>query len=131
MKILILSFFLILCSLLYSQGNLQFNQVINGSISETVVSTSVTTMGTIVVPTGKALKIESVAFTYPQATIHFPHIGSFSFVSLNTHIVYTANGPTPVLPLWLSEGTYNVNAQVPNNQSSTFSYSAIEFNIIP
>jgi hypothetical protein len=130
MKILITSFFLVLCSLLYSQGNLQFNRVINGSMSGTV-STDGTTMGTIVVPTGKVMKIESVAFTYPLATSHWPHTGSFSFVSLNTHIVYTANGPSPVLPLWLSAGTYNVNARLSNNQSSTFSYSAIEFNIIP
>lgn len=130
MKNLLLLCAIILSSAALGQGNLQFNQVINGSMSVTV-STVGTTMGTIVVPTGKALKIESVAFTYPQATIHFPHTGSFSFVSLNTHIVYTANGPTPVLPLWLSEGTYTINARVPNNQSSTFSYSAIEFNIIP
>ena len=113
-----------------AQGNLQFNRVINGSMSGTV-STDGTTMGTIVFPTGKVMKIESVAFTFPSATSHWPHTGSFSFVSLNTHTVYTANGPSPVLPLWLSAGTYNVNARLSNNQSSTFSYSVIEFNIIP
>ena len=113
-----------------AQGNLQFNRVINGSMSGTV-STDGTTMGTIVFPTGKVMKIESVAFTFPSATSHWPHTGSFSFVSLNTHTVYTANGPSPVLPLWLIAGTYNVNARLSNNQSSTFSYSVIEFNIIP
>jgi hypothetical protein len=129
-NILLLVVFISLAFLYNAQGNLQFNQVINGSISG-AVSTNGTAMGTIVVPIGKVLKIESVAFTYPQATSHWPHTGSFSFVSINTHIVYTSTGPKPDLPLWLSEGTYNINARVPSNQSSTFSYSAIEFNIVP
>jgi hypothetical protein len=51
MKILILSFFLVLCSLLYSQGNLQFNQV------------KLVGDAPLTVPTEKVWKIESATLS--------------------------------------------------------------------
>ena len=58
MKILILSFFLVLCSVLYSQGNLQFNQVLTFEPGESYT-----------VPTGKVLKIESVSMNGNAVTV--------------------------------------------------------------
>ena len=51
MKILILSFFLVLCSLIYSQGNLQFNQV------------KLVGDAPLTVPTEKVWKIESATLS--------------------------------------------------------------------
>jgi hypothetical protein len=57
MKILLLSFFLFPFSILFSQGNLQFNQVINLSGSQAYT-----------VPVGKCLKVESIQVINTTAT---------------------------------------------------------------
>ena len=122
MKILILSFFLVLCSLLYSQGNLQFNQVLSGS--GTLGNNGAST--TLTVPADKVWKIESVngwadSGSRPGLTIN----GVSTLIS------------TATFPIWLKAGdTFRLT--VLSNPSSgnafgplNYYYSIIEFDIVP
>jgi hypothetical protein len=154
MKILILSFFLVLCSVLYSQGNLQFNQVLTFEPGESYT-----------VPTGKVLKIESVSMNGNAVTVpmtsqqnlgcYAQYVGNYTIsagvyapvqyltignVIFSTPFVYgTCSNPTPATalatittpvincPLWLEAG------KTVTIFSGTFQMiiSAVEFNIIP
>jgi hypothetical protein len=89
MKILITSFFLVLCSLLYSQGNLQFNQVLTGSA--TLGTNGVSTI--LTVPTGKVWKIESVN--------GWSDCGSRLGLTINT---ISTLASTSSFPVWLKAG---------------------------
>ena len=141
MKILILSFFLVLCSLLYSQGNLQFNQVL-----------VLTSGANYTVPSGKVLKIESILHD-GTATIPFSactgscvYNGSVCSVD-GIQIKLTSSTGTAscltcpatnfttdnfiaisnyVFPIWLSAGKI-----VTISSAAGIRISAIEFNIIP
>jgi len=139
MKNLILSFFLVLCSLLFSQGNLQFNQVKLVSTVETV-------------PAGKVWKVESAVFmggspicvgTGPNAACGPGNMSSTGFVA---DMLFQVNGQTNYLytnlgqpgssasyasqgyspfPLWLPGGSTLAT-------SANMRYlNVIEFNIIP
>jgi len=111
MKILILSFFLIPFSFLFSQGNLQFNQVL---------IVDATTSGTAVnVPTGKVWKIESVAFTSNSAYFQI-NWGGLNYFLLNNSSGYSN------LPFWLPSG-----AAVSFVGSTNGKVSVIEFNVVP
>jgi len=111
MKILILSFFLLPFSFLFSQGNLQFNQVLtyNGSLTTSAIWT---------VPVGKVWKIESVLMVNMG--------GTSTFKVNNTTVLY--NG-LPSQPIWLKAGDY---CQFSMSQAGNgYFLSIIEFNIIP
>ncbi len=120
-------FLLSISSTSFGQGNLQFNQVINGEITA-LVDYDLTTMGTITVPTGKVWKVESVSMRYFD--------GAWATVSnatawINKHHVWDPGLNIPsILPLWLSPGTYTISA-VGSNETIDFTYSVIEFNVIP
>jgi hypothetical protein len=145
MKILMLSFFLVLCSLLYSQGNLQFNQVLNLKSGNTYT-----------VPTGKCLKVESILMNGASITSNLSGGGcaicsyaSITYMQIG-NITYTAtppnqaspggcpNGicpatnsasltlPSIIFPIWLKSGEI-VNL----NSNGGVLLTAIEFNIIP
>ena len=140
MKILTLSFFLVLCSLLYSQGNLQFNQVKLVSTVETV-------------PTDKVWKVESAAYNggapfansssnygFPGVTLQNRGFESIMSYSVNGQLIYfpvsyaigssTVGHLTSVdgvahFPLWLPAGSTLA-------AGTNMRYlSVIEFNIIP
>ena len=112
-----------------AQGNLQFNQVINGEFS-TVVAYTTTVMGTFTVPVGKVWKIESTSQMYDDGSYVYSQ-GKPVFI--DNHLVwektnyYSSAGQ---LPLWLSAGTYTVKA-TGSGSTLVFSYSAIEFNVVP
>ena len=113
MKILILSFFLVLCSLLYSQGNLQFNQVLtyNGSTTASPIWT---------VPAGKVWKVENIMILGQ---------GGVSVFKVNgTQIFNSFYGAWQNNPFWLKG---NDNFQFNFQYSNEFFISIIEFNIIP
>jgi hypothetical protein len=126
MKILILSFFLVLCSLLYSQGNLQFNQVLTYSQSHGLAGCGSNvcswTGPTYAVPVGKVWKIEYFAQSgqYPASLVFN---NSFSIASINSS------------PLWLKAGdqVQLKTGCIPANCASGGAYllSIVEFNIIP
>jgi hypothetical protein len=136
MKILILALFSVLGSQLYSQGNLQFNQV-----------KLVTTVQTV--PTGKVWKVESATYNggapFPNSTANYAFpVGSLQTRGFESIMSYSVNGQLnyfPVsfsingnfssgnlmahFPLWLPEGS---TLAVGTNMGYL---SVIEFNIIP
>ena len=122
MKILLLSFFLVLCSLLYSQGNLQFNQVLTGSA--TLGTNGVSAI--LTVPTGKVWKIESVN--------GWADCGSRLGITINTIPTLVSNAK---FPIWLKSGdTFRMTVQTNAGTGiacgpMNYYYSIIEFNIIP
>ena len=133
----ILSIAVVLISLSVSaQGNLQFNQVINYSISG-AWATSEYTVGTITVPSGKVWKIESSSLNNNNALSGLPTqaLGSdgVSSISIGTNTVFGAYNPSNNwLPVWLSAGTYDVVGRTTaSGQNMTISFSAIEFNVVP
>ena len=142
MKILILSFFLVLCSLLYSQGNLQFNQVLTISGNTTMSSNYVKVFSPIqTVPLGKVWKIEFVgssSFTSVEPT--YP--GSKWGISVNTRDIVLFFGygdyESPYsMPIWLKAGDqlrfYSTTSSwsTGNNVTTNYVFSILEFNIIP
>ena len=158
MKRLLLSTLLILSfNSLFSQGNLQFNRVISTTVSVTAGSSpelNGTLVGSITVPPGKVLKLESVStylndstgdiqWYYDTGTSNIGSRGCW----IGGHLVwapfwYTSTGSTNIdksvetsrFPIWYSEGTYEIRVRYRTNFGvGTFyvvSYSAIEFNII-
>jgi hypothetical protein len=136
-------------SQLYSQGNLQFNQVLN-----LIPGSNYT------VPAGKVLKIESIATTSgssvcaPQTNSYFAscggypnqnvsNYGSVAYLTLG-NLVFTSNGasgicgnascynvsvtfPNLAVPIWLNAGK---TVSIYNNMSQLL-ITAIEFNIAP
>lgn len=116
-------------SQLMAQGTLQFNQVINATVTGTTSGASQTQIGTIVVPAGKVLKIESLSLTWLNTS---PAGGSGEYAKIDNLVVYAALlTPEPHFPIWLKEGTHNVYAKRGNSLQAEVSYSAIEFNVIP
>ena len=152
MKIFVLALFSALSSQLYSQGNLQFNQVYNLSFSGTQTPTaSVPTVtfqnASISVPAGKVWKIESANVTTQQSIstgylLHPIVNGGGTFLMLNNIVIANNLGATSnydkftSFPFWLPAGTYPVKlvGQYPNDYGAWTAYSnvsIIEFNIIP
>jgi hypothetical protein len=123
MKILILSFFLVLCSLLYSQGNLQFNQVhtFGGSITAGYCWSEQGAVQTV--PNGKVWKIENFSNINNDA----------SFKLMINGIVYDDLVNTPI---WLKQSdtfafVVSCNNGIGNSTIRNWFCSIIEFNIIP
>jgi hypothetical protein len=111
MKILLLSFFLLPFSLLFSQGNLQFNQVLtySGNSPSSPIYT---------VPIGKVWKVESaVCFNYTGTTV---------FKVNNYTVLYNNSN---VQPIWLKAGDFCQMGAT--NTASSYFISIVEFNIIP
>jgi hypothetical protein len=146
MKILILSFFLVLCSLLYSQGNLQFNQVINYDlIGSSSGSGDVSFQSlTVTIPVGKVWKVESASCRYQSTTSgsNFIEGGTTSNRLLilvdNVPVTHVARGEFAIqneLPLWLPAGAHSIvlsGYDTNTNSKNAFGkVSIIEFNIIP
>lgn len=129
MKKLLLIIIVAISGSTFGQGNLQFNQVINQEFTIFIPGTP-TVMGTIVVPAGKVLKIETCSMIQGSQFIQTSS-GDQVFIGNNTVFVGNTYSREGYLPLWLSEGSYNVTGRVGSSTTSTFSYSAIEFNIIP
>lgn len=122
------TFLFVLLMSVTAQGNLQFNQVINGELT-VLVDYTTTVMGTITVPAGKVWKIESTSQMYDSGTTVY---SDGHPVFINNHLVWQKNNyyAAEQLPLWLSAGTYTVKA-TGSDSALTFSYSAIEFNVVP
>ncbi len=116
MKIIILSFFSFLGSVLHGQGNLQFNQVINLPF----VANNTTP---VTVPTGKVWKLESCMLTSSG--------NSYALMLYNGALYNMRQQQTSTqvatFPFWLSSG-----ASVTFGTSSSGGIlSILEFNIVP
>ena len=107
--------FLLLSLRLFSQGNLQFNQVL--LLNATANNTSQWT-----VPAGKTWKIETMGsysttmYVYLNNSIAFEYIGDF-------------NRGSDAPALWLPAGT--ILGHSSSNASAFRYFSVLEFNIIP
>ena len=133
MKILILSFFLLPFSFLFSQGNLQFNQVLTftGSIGVTgpgAVSSPIQT-----VPTGKVWKIESVggsASNQSSSNVRFGIQINSGISMVYWHTLVDQN----ICPIWLKASDnlqFYYYSPLSTAQSCSYVISVVEFNIIP
>jgi beta-galactosidase/beta-glucuronidase len=122
MKISIIIVFLLLSLRLFSQGNLQFNQVL--LLNATANNTSQWT-----VPAGKTWKIEtmgsysSTMYVYLNNSMAFEYIGDFN----NNFGAYYRGSDAPAL--WIPSGT--VLGHSSSNGSAFRYFSVLEFNIIP
>jgi hypothetical protein len=137
-----LTFLFISISILsYSQGNLQFNRVINQVIPSATASAPNTTVpsitGSLTIPTNKVWKIESCGYKSGTNTTWSLFLDNYTLFSYTNFggggLNYYFQSP---FPIWLPAGTYNWKAEYFNNSSSlvTFngaSISIIEYNIVP
>ncbi len=122
MKQSIIIVFLLLSLRLFSQGNLQFNQVL--LLNATANNTSQWT-----VPAGKTWKIETMGsysttmYVYLNNSMAFEYIGDFN----NNFGGYYRGSDAPAL--WLPAGT--ILGHSSSNASAFRYFSVLEFNIIP
>ncbi len=112
MKKLLLIFALVCSNIVWSQGNLQFNQVL---ILDAIPAPG----NAVTVPAGKVWKIESVALSNNNAYFQI-NWGGTSYFVLNNSSLY-AN-----LPFWLPS-----NESVSLVGSTNAKVSIIEFNVVP
>ena len=138
----LLTFILTSINSVFSQNNnLQFNRALFEEFTITVPlnSTNVsinaynTSIGNLIVPTGKVWKIEStntLKKTFLDATNFYHEYGSSSYMI--NHFFF----PASVYPIWLPAGTYPIilNQSVngyPNQINWSLNISGIEFNLVP
>ena len=154
----LLLIFILNFSFIHAQGNLQFNQVISTTVTGPIDDTpdlDGTLLGTIIVPAGTVLKLESVSVYLNDSTGGLrtytvtKNTGTeyYTLCLIGNHLVwapyiYTSTGSTNFdkfvqtsnFPIWLNAGTHEVRVRYKTNfGAGTFtvvSYSAIEFNII-
>jgi hypothetical protein len=145
-KVLLLLVFAALMFHSFSQGNLQFNRVVNYNLTGNLTTASsgkvIVQTITITVPTGKVLKIESATCRLSTSTSSL-FSGDVPCILLNNNIisVYKAVGSTGFLasignfPIWLPEGTHTLQLVVDvgagTNETAYGMVTGIEFNIIP
>jgi hypothetical protein len=117
MKIVILSFFLFPFSFLFSQGNLQFNQVLNLEFTGTS-TTSYT------VPVGKIWKLENVLLT----SLNFYACMSYNGTTYYLRQHNTSSSSWDNFPFWFGGGKTMIFG---GGGCSAGMISIIEFNVVP
>ena len=111
----------------FGQGNLQFNQVINPSYSGT--GTGKINVGSIVVPSGKVWKITSASASANNSMLQQIAIFVGDHVVFAHYSSYYSN--FQAVPLWLSEGSYDVHMWSASSVNRLGSLSVLEFNVVP
>lgn len=119
---------------IYSQGNLQFNKVIN--IQSNWLWSAYDTV--ITVPINKVWKIESAGFQEKSKPINGCQIKlyleNYFLFGSQSDLTNTALALFSNFPIWLSNGTYRLFVSYVNCNSNPPikpSLSIIEFNIVP
>lgn len=129
MKILLLTLFALPFSMLFAQGNLQFNQVLSYSQLYNTSNSSGTysyTSSTYQVPIGKVWKVE-------KFLMNKINISSSGFLRIN-NAYELAPSDVNSGPIWLKSGDQLValtSQSGGSNYSGAYFISIIEFNIIP
>ena len=145
MKKLILISFLFVSTTVYSQGNLQFNRVINleysqrlnGISSNNTGETGENLLESITLEENKVWKVVSAAISQGDRLrgdsplyVGGPGIGLF----INKTLIYRTSTDLN-MPIWISSGTRNITAYNSSQSASLDPYiislSIIEFNIVP
>tara|TARA_B100000886_G_scaffold319579_1_gene260436 strand:- start:90 stop:563 length:474 start_codon:yes stop_codon:yes gene_type:complete len=149
MKKLILISFLFVSTVVYSQGNLQFNRVINLEYSQNLNGTNSsasnigeTLLESITIEENKVWKVVSAAITGGDRTRGdsplYPYGNDVGLFINKTKIyqsmsnVATHNQQTIRMPIWISSGTKNIITYMSGTDADPFtiSISIIEFNIV-
>jgi hypothetical protein len=135
------------CFNLKAQGNLQFNQVLNPSISAVSLSaTNPVQSSNITIPNGKVWKVENAAYArYSNGNTTFPlfYWGGNTNVTfylddflLSTFLATNGVFVEPSFPIWLNSGEHIL--RIVNNGGGNYSgvtyqgtLSVIEFNVVP
>jgi hypothetical protein len=133
---------------LYSQGNLQFNRIVNLEYSQilsgttgSAADTGETTLASLTIPENKVWKIVSASITGGDRIrgnnpLYSRNNGSSQIgvflggTKIITDVDYESNQVR--LPIWFSSGTRNLNAYMVGTDIDPyfFSFSIIEFNIV-
>ena len=141
-KIIFLAFFSFLGSVIHGQGNLQFNQVINYTLSANITDINGNQYDTIVfcVPNNKVWKIESAAVNIGSLSLLAPSTINYSTSPSSasaTVLLCPINTGFFIFPLWLGSNycgrfQWQTNGSYPcSNGCRTGLISIIEFNIVP
>ena len=144
MKQLILISFLFISSGINSQGNLQFNRVINleysqrlsGISSNNTGATGENLLESFTVEEKKVWKIDSASVSKGERLRGDSPLSDSGNIRLfiNKTLIFRDNSNTRVWPIWISSGTRNIIAYNPSTNASLDPYiisiSIIEFNIV-
>ena len=142
MKKLLFIFFLFISLSSFSQGNLQFNKVINLNYYGTGVDTNKATIASVTIPDGKVWKVTYVFISYADnGKGYLPYRGNNNIdytleiggifipggTDANTRPVHGMDGV-----VWLDSGTTPINIVTYENAQQPYnvSISAIEFNVV-
>lgn len=149
MKKLILISFLFISTVVYSQGNLQFNRVINleytqnlNGTDSSASNTGETLLESITIEENKVWKVVSAAITggdrFRGDNPLYPYgedVGLFInktkiYQSMSSGATHTQQ--TIRMPIWISSGTKNIITYMADTDPDPFtiSISIIEFNIV-
>ena len=115
-----------------AQGNLQFNRaVFEVIVDHSNVAPYALKFDTLVVDSGKTLKITSVCTPELSYGTRFVKLAGFDLVPLSS----TAGGYHSVYPIWLPAGTYIIESYYTYGSSSArqdlfCKISGIEFNVV-
>ncbi len=147
--------FILTINLSFSQGNLQFNRVISEIVTGTqnaAPEISGTVIGSIVVPVGKVLKLESASVYLSgnggKINTYYVQDGTGQMTNtgcwIGNHLVWAPYAvrvgtfwgkfmETSTFPIWFGAGTYEIktrfNTVFGAGDFTVVTYSAIEFNI--
>ncbi len=135
--------FIMVTGVMFAQGNLQFNQVVNYTINTPFGSGLSRPNETLVVtvPAGKVVKIESAHLSCQSNSSIYYIIGNSSsptgHLVLNGAIIACFDNAARVHegPIWLTAGTHTFFLQGFFNSSSQYRWNAfvsgIEFDVVP
>lgn len=145
MKQLILISFLFISTGIYSQGNLQFNRVINLEYSQRLNGISSNNSGatgenlleSFTLEENKVWKIVSASVSQGDRLRGDSPLADAGNIRLfiNKTLIFRDNDNTRIWPIWISSGTRNIIAYNPSTNASLDPYiisiSIIEFNVVP
>lgn len=125
---------------LYSQGNLQFNRVINLSYTKDINSSGITNVASPTISENKVWKINSVSI-YPENEIGTAYLYDNPpqnvIIEFGDIVVFQtpANEHSVKYPIWINSGQKELEIHASGTFSSTANrmkimISAIEFNIV-
>tara|TARA_B110000967_G_scaffold200012_1_gene235193 strand:+ start:30 stop:446 length:417 start_codon:yes stop_codon:yes gene_type:complete len=116
-----------------AQGNLQFNRAFTETIADYVIS-STTKYDTLVVDSGKVLKITAVSVS-PGNSITSMNYLLYMKVTLDNFLISSntyQSTSLPQMPIWLPEGTHIFTSRYISGGNSrlVLVISGIEFNVV-
>ena len=116
-----------------AQGNLQFNRAFTETIADDVIS-STTKYDTLVVDSGKVLKINAVSVSPGNSSTSMNYL-LYMKVTLDNFLISSntyQSTSLPQMPIWLPEGTHIFASRyISSGNSRLFLViSGIEFNVV-